>query len=186
MSSVIRTASAEDAEALLNIYAYYVEHTAITFEYEVPSPEEFRRRITNTLRTYPYLCAVQDGEILGYAYAGPFSERAAYSWSAEVTIYLARNARGRGLGRKLYEALEEALKNMGVLNLYAKIGYPTVSDEYLTRNSLEFHEHLGYRTAGDFRGCGCKFGRWYNMACMEKIIGDHPEHPAPIKPCGGG
>ena len=109
MEPMIRTAFVEDAEALLDIYAYYVEHTAITFEYGVPALEEFRRRIARTLEVYPYLCAVEDGKILGYAYAGPFAERAAYGWPAETTIYLARDVRGNGLGRKLYEALEEAL-----------------------------------------------------------------------------
>lgn len=182
MEAIIRTAAAEDAEALLDIYAYYVEHTAITFEYEVPSLEEFRRRIANTLRNYPYLCAVQDGTILGYAYAGPFAERAAYGWAAETTIYLDRAAKGRGLGRKLYEALEEALETMGILNLYAKIACPAVEDEYLTRNSVDFHGHMGYRPAGEFTSCGCKFGRWYNMACMEKLIGEHRENPGPVRP----
>lgn len=95
MEPVIRTAAAEDAAALLNIYAWYVEHTAITFEYTVPSPAEFRRRISRTLEAYPWLCAEQDGKLLGYAYAGPFAERAAYGWAAEVSIYLAREVRNR-------------------------------------------------------------------------------------------
>lgn len=182
MGIIIRTASADDAEALLGIYAYYVQNTAITFEYDVPSLEEFRGRITNTLRRYPYLCAVRDGRIIGYAYAGPFVGRAAYDWSAEVTIYLDRNAKGRGLGRRLYEALETALRDMGILNLYAHIAYPQAEDEYLTKNSAEFHAHLGYKTAGLFNNCGCKFGRWYSMVCMEKLIGDHRERPAAIRP----
>ena len=85
---IIRTATANDAEAILNIYAYYVENTAITFEYDVPTLEEFTQRIENTLKKYPYLVAEKDGEILGYAYAGVFKDRAAYDWSAETTIYL--------------------------------------------------------------------------------------------------
>lgn len=186
METVIRPASVEDAEALLDIYAYYVENTAITFEYITPSPEEFRRRISNTLKMYPYFCAVRDGQILGYAYAGPFQERAAYGWAAETTIYLRRDAQGGGLGRRLYEALEAALKTMGVRNLYAKIAYPAAEDEYLTRNSAEFHEHLGYHMAGMFTGCGCKFGRWYGMACMEKLIGSHDGPPPPVRPYGKG
>ena len=183
MEPVIRTAAAEDAAALLNIYAWYVEHTAITFEYTVPSPAEFRRRISRTLEAYPWLCAEQDGKLLGYAYAGPFAERAAYGWAAEVSIYLARDARGQGLGRRLYMALEERLKAMGVLNLYAKVACPDVDDEYLTWNSVEFHQHLGYTRAGLFTSCGCKFGRWYHLSCMEKLIGEHPENPAPVRPC---
>lgn len=182
MEPIIRPAAIEDAEALRNIYAYYVERTAISFEYETPSLEEFRGRVAATLRKYPYLCAVRDGQILGYAYAGPFVGRAAYDWSAETTVYLAREARGQGLGRRLYEALEEALRAIGVLNLYAHIAYPAEDDEYLTRNSAEFHRHLGYRLAGTFTGCGCKFGRWYSMVCMEKCLGEHRERPVPVTP----
>ena len=168
---VIRSASVNDAEALLNIYAYYVENTAITFEYKVPTVEEFQQRIANTLKKYPYLVAEKEGTILGYAYAGVFKDRAAYDWSAEVTIYLSHNATKCGIGRKLYEALETEMKKRGFLNLYACIGYPVEEDEYLTKNSAQFHAHLGDQTVGEFHKCGYKFGRWYNMIWMEKLIG---------------
>ena len=170
---VIRSVSLNDAEALLNIYAYYVKNTAITFEYDVPTLEEFKKRITNTLKKYPYLVVVKEGTILGYAYAGVFKNRAAYDWSAEMTIYLKYDAVKCGLGRMLYEALETEMKKRGFLNLYACIGYPIEEDEYLTRNSAEFHAHLGYQTVGEFHKCGYKFGRWYNMIWMEKLIGEH-------------
>ena len=170
---IIRTATANDAEELLNIYAYYVENTAITFEYDVPTIEEFIQRIENTLKKYPYLVAEKDGEILGYAYAGVFKDRSAYGWSAETTIYLKQDAVKCGLGRMLYEALEKEMKKRGFLNLYACIGYPIDDDEYLTKNSAEFHAHLGFETVGEFHKCGYKFGRWYNMIWMEKIIGEH-------------
>lgn len=170
---VIRSATVKDAEALLNIYAYYVKNTAITFEYDVPTLEEFQKRITNTLKKYPYLVIDKEGMILGYAYAGVFKDRAAYDWSAEVTIYLKYDAVKCGLGRMLYEALETEMKKRGFLNLYACIGYPIEEDEYLTRNSAEFHAHLGYQTVGEFHKCGYKFGRWYNMIWMEKLIGEH-------------
>ena len=170
---VIRSASVNDAEALLNIYAYYVKNTANTFEYDVPTLEEFKQRITNTLKKYPYLVVVKEGTILGYAYAGVFKDRAAYDWSAETTIYLKYDAVKCGLGRMLYEALETEMKKRGFLNLYACIGYPIEEDEYLTRNSAEFHAHLGYQTVGEFHKCGYKFGRWYNMIWMEKLIGEH-------------
>lgn len=171
--TVIRTVTEADASRLLEIYSYYVEKTAISFEYVTPSPEEFKRRIRKTLARYPYLCILVNGVIMGYAYAGPFVGRAAYDWSAEMTIYLAPDAVKQGLGRKLYEALETALKKQGILNLYACIGYPEKEDEYLTENSAQFHEHLGYRMAGRFYKCGRKFGRWYDMVWMEKIIGQH-------------
>ena len=169
----IREASVEDAARLLEIYAYYVEKTAITFEYDVPSLEEFRGRIRHIKERYPYLVIERDGVIEGYAYAGVFKDRAAYDRSCEMTIYLDRGAVGGGLGRKLYEALEEALKAQGMLNLYAGIGYPEEPDEYLDYNSAQFHEHLGYRTVGTFHQCGYKFGRWYSMIWMEKMIGEH-------------
>ena len=177
----IRAVCGDDAEALLSIYRYYVQNTAISFEWEVPSLEEFRARIVHTLKKYPYLAAVQDGQILGYAYAGPFVGRAAYSWSAELTIYLAPEARKRGLGRALYEALEERLAGMGILNLYACIGVPEKEDEYLNFNSARFHAHMGFTRCGEFHQCGCKFGRWYNMVWMEKIIGEHGNAPCAVR-----
>jgi len=170
---MIRNATIDDAKRLLEIYAYYVKNTAITFEYDVPSLEEFRNRIANTLRKYPYLILEDEGIIQGYAYAGAFVGRAAYDHSCEMTIYLDRNSKGRGYGRALYEALEQALKGMGILNLYACIGDPVVEDEYLTRNSEQFHQHLGFSKVGTFHKCGYKFNHWYNMIWMEKIIGDH-------------
>lgn len=169
----IRAASADDAGRLLEIYGYYVENTAITFEYEVPSLEEFRHRISTTLAKYPYLCILQDGTVQGFAYAGPFHARAAYQWAAEMTVYLDRSAQKRGFGRMLYEKMEEILRQMGILNLYACIGYPAADDEYLTTNSAEFHRRMGYGKIGEFHACGYKFGRWYDMIYMEKIIGEH-------------
>lgn len=169
----VRDAVLEDAERILEIYDYYVKNTAISFEYETPSLEEFRERMRNTKERYPYLVIEEAGRVEGYAYAGAFIKRAAYDWSCEMTIYLAPDARKRGMGRKLYEALEEALSDMGICNLYACIGYPEQEDEYLTTNSADFHAYLGYEKVGEFHQCGYKFGRWYNMIWMEKIIGEH-------------
>lgn len=169
----IRSAVAADAERLLKIYAYYVEETAITFDYEVPSLEEFRRKMEHTLQKYPFLVLENSEGIQGYAYAGPFVGRAAYDHSCEVTIYLDHSSQKRGYGRLLYEALETELKNRGILNLYACIGDPIEEDAYLNRNSEQFHQHLGFTKVGEFHQCGFKFGRWYNMIWMEKIIGEH-------------
>lgn len=178
----IRVATPQDAGALLAIYAPYVTDTAITFEYEVPSITEFRERIRHTLERYPYLVMEQDGEILGYAYAGPFKERAAYDWAVETTIYVKQGMKKQGIGRKLYQALEDTLIRQNILNLNACIGYPTVEDEYLTRNSMEFHQHLGYRLVGQFYQCGYKFERWYDMVWMEKLVGEHGVEPVRVKP----
>ena len=168
----IRMAELADAERLREIYAWYVENTAITFEYEVPSQEEFRGRIAKTLKDYPYLVLEEDGLVWGYAYAGPFVGRAAYRFSCEVSIYLDHKARGRGYGRRLYEALEEELSKRGIRNLYACIGDPIIEDETLTRQSEEFHGHMGYVKVGEFHRCGYKFRRWYNMIWMEKFIAE--------------
>lgn len=179
---MIRPAKKTDARRLLEIYDYYVQHTAVSFEYETPSLEAFSARMDRIMEGYPWLVAEQDGRVVGYAYAGPLKDRAAYARACEVTIYLDRSAQKCGLGRKLYEALEAALKRQGMLNLYACIGYPETADEYLTANSAEFHAHLGYVRAGEFRRCGYKFGRWYGVLWMEKLIGEH----LPQQPEGGG
>lgn len=171
----IRVASVDDAEALLAIYAPYVVKTAITFEYEVPSLDEFMGRIRHTLQKYPYLVAEEKGNILGYAYVGPFHDRAAYDWAVETSIYVDENLRRSGVGGKLNRALEAVCKAMGILNMEACIGVPEVEDEHLTRNSEEYHTHIGYRLVGEFYKCGYKFGRWYNMVWMEKLIGEHKD-----------
>ena len=171
----IRVATEDDAESLLAIYAPYVIKTAITFEYEVPTLEEFRGRIRHTLQKYPYLVAEQNGKILGYAYVGPFHDRAAYDWAVETSIYVDENLRHSGVSGRLNRALEAVCGAMGILNMEACIGVPEVEDEYLTRNSVEYHAHIGYRLVGEFYKCGYKFGRWYNMVWMEKMIGEHQD-----------
>ena len=129
----VRLATPQDAEELLEIYRYYVEHTAITFEYETPSITEFRQRIKQTLKRYPYLAAVDGhGKIVGYAYASSFKNRAAYDWSVETTIYVDKDVKRQGIGKKLYEALEEILRKQHVINLDACITDPEIEDEYVT------------------------------------------------------
>lgn len=178
----IRTASVEDAEELLAIYKPYVEKTAISFEYDVPEVSEFWRRIAHTLEKYPYLVAERDGELLGYAYMGPFVGRAAYDWAAEVSIYVKEDKRKLGVGKCLYQALEAVAKEQNILNLNVCIGYPDQDDEYLTKNSVQYHGHMGYQMVGKFHNCGYKFGRWYHMVWMEKLIGVHVDRPAAVIP----
>ena len=173
MGVIIRKAVIKDASALLEIYRPYVEKTAITFEYDVPSVEEFRCRIEGVMKRYPYLVAEQNGVIVGYAYASVFKERAAYDRCVETSIYIEENARGNGIGNTLYLALEEELKKQGIINAYACIGYTENEDEYLTNGSMHFHERLGYRLVGRFQQCGYKFNRWYDMIWMEKMLGEH-------------
>ncbi|MCI9162492.1 MAG: GNAT family N-acetyltransferase [Lachnospiraceae bacterium] len=178
----IRVAATEDAEELLEIYRPYVEKTAISFEWDVPGLEEFQARIEKTLKKYPYLVAEKKGRLVGYAYTGPFVGRAAYAWGAEVSIYLKENQRKMGIGKKLYQAIEDISRAQNIKNLNACIGSPETEDEYLTKNSIEFHTHMGYRMVGEFYKCGYKFGRWYNMVWMEKIIGEHEAEPEQVVP----
>lgn len=173
----IKIASPSDAEAILNIYAPYIKKTAVTFEYEVPSVEEFRKRIVHTLKKYPYLLALKGGEIIGYAYAGPLHVRAAYAWSAETSIYVKKDYKGKGTGRALYEALEYVLKKQNVINSNACIAYPEKEDQFLTRDSVKFHSRLGYQKVAEFHQCAYKFGTWYNMVWMEKFLREHPQKP---------
>lgn len=175
MNEVIRLATPADAEAMLGIYRPYVEETAVSFELEAPGVNEFATRIERTLVRYPWLVAERAGVAVGYAYAGPLKTRAAYDHSVEVSIYLRQDEHGHGLGRTLYEQLETRLKAQGVRNLYACITYsPDEDDPFLTRVSVGFHEHMGYERVGLFHDCGLKFGRWYSVVWMEKMIGDHP------------
>lgn len=178
----VRAVSEKDAEKLLALYAPYVEKTAVTFEYEAPSVTEFQSRIRHTLEKYPYLAAEGDGRILGYAYAGAFHARPAYDWAVETSIYVDGARKGQGVGRALYEALEKALAAQNIVNLNACIAVPAREDEFLTRDSVLFHEHMGYRLVGEFRQCGYKFRRWYDMVWMEKHIGPHLEDQPPVKP----
>lgn len=173
MNIELRTATVDDAEEILAIYSPYVKNTAVSFEYEPPTIEEFRERIRKTLEKFPYLVAVCDNEIVGYAYAGQFHPRAAFLHSAELSIYLKHDMRGKGIGRKLYSEIEKILKQKGFINLYALVAYAEEEDEYITHDSVIFHEVMGYKTVGRCNKCGCKFGRWYDILYMEKFIGAH-------------
>ena len=177
----LRVAQLSDAEELLAIYAPYVEETAITFEYEVPSVEEFTNRMKSIQSFYPYLVAEKDGHIVGYAYASRFHPRRAYDWSAEMAIYLDRKERHGGVGKLMYETLEGLLIKMGVLNTYACITSPEVEDEYVTKDSICFHKAVGYSLVGEFQKCGYKFDRWYHMVWMEKWIGTHTVPVEPVR-----
>ena len=169
----IRPATAGDASALLEIYRPYVEETAVSFEITLPSAEEFRSRIVNISRHYPYLVAESpEGKIIGYAYANHLSEREAYSRSVETTIYLEKSSRHSGTGSALYQKLLEELAAQGILNMYACITVPD-PDKYVTDDSIGFHHAMGYRKVARFHRCGFKFGRWFDVVWMEKFIGRH-------------
>ena len=178
----LRLATPADATELLKIYAPFVASedrnlSDVSFEYAVPSVEEFAGRIRDISANYPYLVCEQEGRLLGYAYAHPYIQRAAYQWGAEVTIYLAPEGQGRGLGRRLYTALEELLRKQGVVVLYACV---TASNEH----SVKMHEALGYKIIGRFNNTGFKHGHWLDMVWLEKRIAELPAVPQPLKSIG--
>lgn len=170
---VIRMADLCDAQQILQIYVPYVQNSSITFEYEPPDVAEFSKRMAGILEKYPYLVAEEDGKILGYCYVSQFKNRDAYDWAVETTIYICPDCKGRGLGRKLYEKLEEILRAQNILNLNACIAYPHPE-------SITFHEKMGYEIVAHFHKCGYKQGIWYDMIWMEKMLGDHEKNPLPV------
>lgn len=170
MDDCIRRVKEEDILAIRDIYAYYVKNTAITFDYEVPTIDKFSAKVYDLSAHYPYFVLEMDEQILGFAYAQPFNEKAAYQWSCELTIYLAPHQKNKGFGRKLYDYLEEALRAQEITNLYACITYPEADDPYVSLNSVQFHHHLGFEEVGRFHRCAYKFKRWYDMVWIEKRL----------------
>jgi phosphinothricin acetyltransferase len=177
----IESVTIEDTKELLDIYAYYVENTAITFEYDVPTVEEFQQRILTISEKYPYIKALaEDGTIIGYAYANTFKDRSAYDWSVETTVYIRKGSLRMGVGKVLYQALERSLKGMGILNMNACIAVTSNEDEHLTNGSAYFHKAMGFTLVGTFHDSGYKFNTWYDMVWMEKSIGEHTTTQSPV------
>ena len=172
----IRFAAAADAAALLGIYGQYID-TPITFECALPSEEAFRRRVAEYGAACPYLVWEEDGRILGYAYAHRLGERAAYQWSAELSIYLGRDSTGRGLGRRLYGALMELLRLQGVRTVYGCVPLPNAGSEGL-------HAAMGFRLTGTWHRAGFKCGAWRDVGWFEKTIAPYDPSPAPVRPIG--
>ena len=160
---MIRPAVDKDIPEMLSIYAPYVENTTYSFEYDVPCLRTFTERFYTYTAQFPWLVWEEDGRILGYAYASAPFERAAFRWCAEPSIYLRPEARGRGIGRKLYAALEWILQQQGYQVLYALITAENTG-------SIAFHEKCGYTQVGFFQNCGFKHGRWCSLVWMEKRI----------------
>lgn len=176
---VVRLAVPEDAGALLEIYAPFVVSpdrniSDVSFEYTEPSVEEFAGRIKGIGAGFPYLVCEEDGRAVGYVYAHPYITRAAYQWGAEVTIYLAPEAQGRGLGRILYDALEKLLLLQGIVTLYACVTASNI-------HSVKMHEACGFKIVGTFKKTGYKHGHWLDMVWLEKVIADHPAAPKLVK-----
>lgn len=162
---MIRMATVEDATDILQIYAYYIEHTTTTFEYTVPDVAEFAERIAEILQKYPYLVYEEHGVIYGYAYAHQFMVRAASQWGAELSVYLAKEAQGKGIGKQLYQTLTEILKLQHVVKVYGCI-------EGSNAQSIAMHKRLGFSEIARFPQCGYKHGTWLDLVWLEKPIAD--------------
>ena len=166
----IRDVQLEDAQRLLEIYSPYVLNTAVSFEYNVPSLDEFKERITNITKKYPYLVCEKAGKIIGYVYASAYSSRTAYDWTAETSIYIDKECRRQGAGALLYKELENRLKKIDVVNLLAGVAFCENEDEYLTHDSPKFHLNQGYVEVAYMKGVGKKFDRWYDLKWYQKRI----------------
>lgn len=161
----IRPATVSDTPVLRAIYAPYVEQTTISFEQTVPTEEEFRERMKGILGLYPYLVYEEEGRILGYAYAHRVFERYAYRFDAELSVYVERTVRHRGIGEKLYRRLIEECRRMGLQTLYAIVTSPNEPSERL-------HEKLGFAQVGHFPRSGYKMARWLDVRWYALAIGD--------------
>lgn len=170
----IRFASEQDAPALLAIYEKYIP-TAVTFETELPTAEDFAGRIRSITAMYPYLVLEEDRRAVGYAYAHRARERAAYDWYVELSVYLDPAYTGRGLGKTLYTLLMDLLAMQGIRTVMGCVTLPNPASEAL-------HAALGFRLAGISPKAGYKDGMWHDVAWYEKPLGDYPVPPPPVLP----
>jgi phosphinothricin acetyltransferase len=168
MAPIIRPATEEDSAQILEIYAPFCRDSIISFETEPPCLDEMRRRIAKTLPDYPWLVSDEDGLILGYAYASKHRERAAYIWSADVSVYVREGRRRGGLGRALYTSLFDILRLQGFRNAVAGITLPNPGSEGL-------HRAMGFQPVGVYRNIGYKCGGWHDVAWFQLTLRD----PAP-------
>lgn len=168
----VRLVRPEDIKRLCEIYAYYVEDSEAVVSFEIVAPDfvEFKRRVVSISRNFPYIVYQESGTVLGFAYAHPCFERAAYRWSLETTIYLAPDVRGRGVGRLLYSALIDLCRELGFRNLYAVIVKENAE-------SCAFHERIGFKEMALFRSTGWKSGRWLDVVWYELQIGTFDTPP---------
>ncbi|MGM9637293.1 MAG: GNAT family N-acetyltransferase [Eubacteriales bacterium] len=166
MSFEIRLACPDDLKVIGEIYAHYIQNTTVTFEYTVPSESAFAERFAAITAVYPWLVGLSDGKIVGYAYADhPFSDRTAYGWDADLSVYLTPSFTGKGVGSRLYQALIELLCELGYRNVYG-----IVTGENAV--SMAFHQKMGFRQVGIMQNAGFKFNRWLDVAWFEKRISE--------------
>jgi phosphinothricin acetyltransferase len=167
----IRLARPDDAAGIDAIYAPIVRETIISFEMVPPAAHEIGERIAETLEVFPWLVSEQAGRMLGYAYAGRHRERTAYQWSVDVSCYVHPDARRRGVGRSLYEALKRVLRAQGFCNAFAGIALPNAA-------SVALHESVGFVPIGVYRNAGFKLGAWRDCGWWQCELGELPATPA--------
>lgn len=178
----IRMATPADADKLLSIYSYYVKNTAVTFETEIPSVEEFQNRIREIRKSFPYYVAEKDGKILGYAYASTFKTRAAYAWDSELSIYIDKDIHRQKIGSLLLDAIESTLTRQGIINLYAVIADTPRDTQYLPKESISFHKKHGFIKEGRLSKTGSKFGEWFDTVYLVKHLADNIDNPPKPQP----
>lgn len=168
MTVLVRDAADGDFDAVAAIYADDVLHGTATFELEPPDAAEMRRRAADcAARGLTWFVAEEDDRVIGYAYAAPFRLRAAYRFTAETSIYLDPRERGRGIGKRLMEAVIRRCAGKGVRHLMAVVG-----DSH-NLGSIALHRALGFRDAGVWREVGFKFERWIDVVVMQLDLGEH-------------
>lgn len=158
----IRHATKEDAGQVAEIYNYYITSTHHTFETEPLEAADMEERIEDVSNGYPFLVAVDDGNILGYAFAAQFKLRNAYEHSAEVSIYVRNEAKQKGIGTRLYDRLFQELSETLIHAIVAGIALPNDA-------SIKFHEKLGFKKVAHFREVGYKLGRWIDVGYWELL-----------------
>ena len=167
---IIRDTKIQDAKSLVEIYAPYVKNTAVSFEYKVPSVEEFEERIRHITEKYQYIVCLKNGKIVGYAYASAYSSRESYNWTATSSIYVDKEFRRQGIGSLLYKELEDRLRKLGIVNLLAGVAYTEAEDKYLSKDSYNFHIKMGYEKVAHMKGIGKKFDNWYDLIWLQKKL----------------
>ncbi len=166
-----RLAEEKDVADIHAIYIPFVQDTHVSFEYEIPSQAEIGQRVQKTLQHYPWIVAIEDNQVIGYAYAGSFRYRTAYSWSAESSIYLSPAAQGKGLGKNLYQRLLDLLKLQGFQTVYAGISLPNPI-------SQRFHDSMGFDHLQVFQRIGFKKGRWHDVDFWQIVLDQKDDDPA--------
>jgi len=171
---IIRIATLDDAQAILDIYTPYIVNTAITFEFDLIPLEAFKERMKKVMSKYPWLVCELEGKVIGYAYASMYRERAAFNWDCECSVYIAEEAHRKGIATILYTKLFEYLKLQGLYNIYAFITYPHDS-------SIQLHKKFGFTEVGIFKKTGYKMGKWWDLIVMEKVLRPFEGEPEQLK-----